>query len=93
MKKILIKGQENVEQQVYSNRIFLEECVKSIKRGLENDDLIVPIVKLEHPLSSTEFELKIHRDEWNKYLNKCMDYFISTEEYEVCQEIKNLLEI
>jgi hypothetical protein len=91
MKTILINNPEQTEDQIYSNRIFFEECVSSIKKGLKNDDLIVPIVKLK--FKASEFDLKIHRNEWNEYLDKCMVYFIGTEEYEICQEIKILLEI
>lgn len=92
MKKLEIKNFEKIQDELFSNRVFFEECINSIKNGLENDFLIVPVltVKLENKL---EFNVKCHRNEWDDILEKSLNFFIELEEYELCQEIKKLLNI
>jgi hypothetical protein len=92
MKEIKIKNYENIENELFSNRLFFEECINSIKDGLINDFLIVPVllVKLEN---NRKINVKCHRNEWDYILEKSLNFFIELEEYELCKDIKNLIDI
>lgn len=91
MKTLKFKEDELTIDLISKDRKFNDECLTAIKFGLENDLIVVPVLIIE--TENRNFELKYHREQWNKVLTKCMDYYISVEEYEICSEIKKLLAI
>jgi hypothetical protein len=89
----LIKD-ENEANSFYINNIgkLVEIFIKSIKMALNDDLLVVPLFKLLFSYQGAKYiTLILKRDKFDNVLQKCLDYFHETEQYERCTEIIKLI--
>lgn len=71
---------------------FNDEIYNSILFAFENDILNIIVFRINFISLGKKEIIRIHRDDWDRSLNKLMEYYIQTEEYEKCSKIKEILE-
>jgi hypothetical protein len=65
----------------------MKTLVTNIADGIKDDLESVNIAEIKH----TDIILSVSKDEWKGGLEKAMEYYIKTEEYEECTKIKKLI--
>ena len=66
---------------------MMKSLVENITEGIESNLESVNIAEIKH----TDIILSVSKDEWKPGLEKAMEYYIITEEYEECSKIKKLI--
>jgi len=66
---------------------MMKSLVLNIAEGIEDDLESVNIAEIKH----TDIILNVSKSEWKSGLEKAMEYYIETEEYEECSKIKKLI--
>ena len=66
---------------------MMKSLVENITEGVEDNLDSVNIAEIKH----TDIILSVSKDEWKGGLEKAMEYYIKTEEYEECTKIKKLI--
>ena len=66
---------------------MMKSLVVNIADGIKDDLESVNIAEIKH----TDIILSVSKDEWKGGLEKAMEYYIKTEEYEECTKIKKLI--
>ena len=66
---------------------MMKSLVENITEGIESNLESVNIAEIKH----TDIILSVSKDEWKPGLEKAMEYYIKTEEYEECSKIKKLI--
>ena len=66
---------------------ILKSLVVNITEGIKDDLESVNIAEIKH----TDIILSVPKNEWKGGLEKAIEYYIKTEEYEVCSKIQNLI--
>ena len=66
---------------------MMKSLVENITEGIESNLESVNIAEIKH----TDIILSVSKDEWKSGLEKAMEYYITTEEYEECTKIKKLI--
>ena len=85
-RKIPIISLEDFEAKA-KKPLIMKTLVENIREGVEGDLESVNIAEIKH----TDIILSVPKDEWKGGLEKAMDYYIKTEEYEECSIIKKLI--
>ena len=66
---------------------MMRSLVSNIAEGIEDDLESVNVAEIKH----TDIILNVSKSEWKSGLEKAMEYYIETEEYEECSKIKKLI--
>ena len=66
---------------------MMKSLVENITEGIEDNLETVSIAEIKH----TDIIINVPKSEWKSGLEKAMEYYIHTEEYEECSIIKNLI--
>ena len=85
-RKIPIISLEDFETKA-KKPLMMKTLVTNIADGIKDDLESVNIAEIKH----TDIILSVSKDEWKGGLEKAMEYYIKTEEYEECTKIKNLI--
>ena len=85
-RKIPIISLEDFETKA-KKPLMMKTLVTNIADGIEDDLESVNIAEIKH----TDIILSVSKDEWKGGLEKAMEYYIKTEEYEECTKIKKLI--
>ena len=85
-RKIPIISLEDFETKA-KKPLMMKTLVSNIANGIEEDLESVNIAEIEH----TDIILSVPKTEWKGGLEKAIEYYIKTEEYEVCSKIQNLI--
>ena len=67
--------------------LMMKTLVANIAEGVEDDLETVSIAEIKH----TDIIINVPKAEWKGGLEKAMEYYITTEEYEECSKIKSLI--
>ena len=67
--------------------LIMKTLVANIAEGVEDDLESVNIAEIKH----TDIIINVPKSEWRGGLEKAMEYYIKTEEYEECSIIKRLI--
>ena len=67
--------------------LMMKTLVTNIAEGVEDNLESVNIAEIKY----TDIILSVSKDEWKPGLEKAMEYYITTEEYEECTKIKKLI--
>ena len=67
--------------------LIMKTLVANIAEGVEDDLESVNIAEIKH----TDIIINVPKSEWKGGLEKAMEYYIKTEEYEECSIIKKLI--
>ena len=67
--------------------LMMKTLVSNIAKGIKEDLESVNIAEIKH----TDIILNVSKSEWKSGLEKAMEYYIETEEYEECSKIKKLI--
>jgi hypothetical protein len=78
---------ESFQQHPTVKKIVIEELVFAIKDGVTKRKKSVSLFQM----NNTNLILELDRENWKKSLQNAIDYFVNSEEYEKCQEIKDLI--
>ena len=68
--------------------IMMKSLVANIADGIEDDLESVNIAEIKHH----DVIVSVPKSEWKPGLEKAMEYYIKTEEYEECSIIKKLID-
>ena len=85
-RKIPIISLEDFETKA-KKPLMMKTLVTNIADGIKDDLKSVNIAEIKH----TDIILSVSKDEWKSGLEKAMEYYITTEEYEECTKIKKLI--
>tara|TARA_B100001063_G_C16508668_1_gene425653 strand:+ start:17 stop:289 length:273 start_codon:yes stop_codon:yes gene_type:complete len=66
---------------------MMKSLVLNIAEGIEDNLESVNVAEIKH----TDIILNVSKSEWKSGLEKAMEYYIETEEYEECSKIKKLI--
>ena len=86
-RKIPIISLEDFEAKA-KKPIIMKSIVENITEGIEGNLESVNIAEIKH----TDIIINVPKTEWKSGLEKAMEYYIKTEEYEECTKIKNLID-
>ena len=85
-RKIPIISLEDFETKA-KKPLMMKTLVSNIAKGIKEDLESVNIAEIKH----TDIILSVPKNEWKGGLEKPIEYYIKTEEYEVCSKIQNLI--
>jgi len=85
-RKIPIISLEDFETKA-KKPLMMKTLVTNIADGIKDDIESVNIAEIKQ----TDIILSVSKDEWKGGLEKAMEYYIKTEEYEECTKIKKLI--
>ena len=85
-RKIPIISLEDFEAKA-KKPLMMKTLVSNIAKGIKEDLESVNIAEIKH----TDIILSVPKAEWKGGLEKAIEYYIKTEEYEVCSKIQNLI--
>ena len=85
-RKIPIISLEDFETKA-KKPLMMKTLVSNIAKGIKEDLESVNIAEIKH----TDIILSVPKTEWKGGLEKAIEYYIKTEEYEVCSKIQNLI--
>ena len=67
--------------------IMMRSLVTSIANGIKNNLESVSVAEIKHH----DVVISVPKNEWKSGLENAIEYYIKTEEYEVCSKIKQLI--
>ena len=67
--------------------LMMKTLVKSIAEGIEENLESVNVAEIKNQ----NLIINVPKSEWKSGLNKALEYYVDTEEYEECSKIKNIL--
>ena len=67
--------------------LMMKTLVKNIAEGIEENLESVNIAEIKNQ----NLIINVPKSEWKSGLNKALEYYVNTEEYEECSKIKNIL--
>ena len=85
-RKIPIISLEDFEAKA-KKPLIMKTLVANIAEGVEDNLETVSIAEIKH----TDIIINVPKSEWRGGLEKAMEYYINTEEYEECSVIKKLI--
>ena len=68
--------------------LIMKTLVENIREGVKDDLESVNIAEIKNH----DVIISVPKDEWKSGLKNAMEYYIKTEEYEVCSKIQKLIE-
>ncbi len=77
-----LKDATSKKPQVYKS------LVEGVSEAIKNDSNKVRICEVKN----TNIYITVEKEEWKKSLDHALEFYISTEEYEECSKIKNLID-
>ena len=85
-RKIPIISLEDFEAKA-KKPLMVKTLVNNIAEGIEDNLESVNIAEIKN----YDLILNVPKSEWKSGLERAMEYYIKTEEYEQCSKIKNLI--
>ena len=67
--------------------IMMRSLVTNIANGIKNNLESVSVAEIKHH----DVVISVPKNEWKSGLENAIEYYIKTEEYEVCSKIKKLI--
>ncbi len=67
--------------------LMMKTLVKSIAEGIKENLESVNVAEIKNQ----NLIINVPKSEWKSGLNKALEYYVDTEEYEECSKIKNIL--
>ena len=86
-RKIPIISLEDFEAKA-KKPVMMKSLVTNIASGIKEELESVNIAEIKNH----DVIISVPKDEWKSGLENAMEYYIKTEEYEVCLKIKKLIE-
>ena len=85
-RKIPIISLEDFEANAKKGQVF-KSLVSNVANGIEDNLESVNIAEIKNH----DLIISVPKSEWKSGLERAMEYYIKTEEYEQCSKIKNLI--
>ncbi len=85
-RKIPIISLEDFEAKA-KKPVMMKSLVSNIASGIKEELESVNIAEIKHH----DVIISVPKTEWKSGLENAMEYYIKTEEYEICSKIKNLI--
>ena len=85
-RKIPIISLEDFEAKA-KKPLMMKTLVTNIEEGIEDNLESVNIAEIKH----TDIVINVPKSEWKGGLEKAIEFYIKTEEYEQCSKIKDLI--
>lgn len=73
-----------------NDTLIYTNMYESIRDGFDTDSDKVIFAKVEFD-EEPDIEMKLSKADWGYNLNACLNFFESTENYEMCSNIKQLM--
>lgn len=92
MKEFIIDGgSEDGKKFILENKhIICPLIVSSVREAFYNNINRYEIFKIVYPKMNITIISEITKKDWVNSLDKCLEYFLSVEEYEQCKEVSEL---
>ena len=92
MKDFYFSNEEDRKKFLIDNKwlicsLIVEGVKKSFDEGLQS----IVIFRLINTIDDFIMTTELRKNDWGKSLYKCLEYYESVEEYEMCNKIINLL--
>ena len=71
----------------YEKRVMVKSLVENVTEGLKSNLESVNIAEIKNH----NVMISVPKTEWKSGLEKAIDYYVETEEYEECSKIKDLI--
>ena len=71
----------------YEKRVMVKSLVENVTEGLKSNLESVNIAEIKNH----NVMISVPKVEWKSGLEKAIDYYVETEEYEECSKIKDLI--
>ena len=71
----------------YEKRVMVKSLVENVTKGLKSNLESVNIAEIKNH----NVMISVPKTEWKAGLEKAIDYYVETEEYEECSKIKDLI--
>ena len=71
----------------YEKRVMVKSLVENVTEGLKSNLESVNIAEIKNH----NVMISVPKTEWKSGLEKAIDYYVETEEYEECLKIKDLI--
>jgi len=86
IRKIPVISLEDFEAKA-KKPIMMRSLVSNIASGIKNNLESVNVAEIKHH----DVIISVPKNEWKSGLENAIEYYIKTEEYEVCSKIKELI--
>ena len=92
MKDFYFSNEEDRKKFLIDNKwlicsLIVEGVKKSFDEGLQS----IVIFRLIYTIDDFIMTTELRKNDWSNSLDKCLEYYESVEEYEMCDKIINLL--
>ena len=75
------------EELSYKKHQVYESLIKGVSEAIKTDKELIKLCEVKN----SGVYITVEKPEWKQSLDSALQYYIDTEEYEKCSEIKNLI--
>jgi len=94
MKDFYVSNEDDLKKFFQENKWLIHSLiVEGIKKSIEENLESLIIFRVINPLGDIMLTPELKKSDWTNSLNKCLSYYESIEEYEMCDKIITLLKI
>ena len=86
--KHLANSFELDEELNYKKRQVYKSLIDGVTEAIKSDKELIKLCEVKN----SGIYITVEKEEWKQSLDSALEYYISTEEYEECSKIKNLIE-
>jgi hypothetical protein len=92
MKDFYFSNEDDRKKFLIDNKwLICSLIVEGVKKSLEEGLQSIVIFRLINTIDDFIMSTELRKNDWVESLNKCLEYYESVEEYEMCDKIINLL--
>lgn len=92
MKDFFFSNEEDQKNFLLENKwLICSLIVEGVRKSIDDNLESITIFRIINPLDDFIMTTELKKDDWLESLNKCLGYYESIEEYEMCDKIVNLI--
>ena len=94
MKDFYVSNGDDQKKFLQDNKwLICSLIVEGVKKSIEENLESLIIFRVINPLMDSMLTTELKKSDWVNSLNKCLSYYESIEEYEMCNKIMVLLKV
>lgn len=94
MKDFYVSNEDDQKKFLQDNKwLICSLIVEGVKKSIEENLESLIIFRVINPLMGSMLTTELKKSDWANSLNKCLSYYESIEEYEMCDKIMALLKV
>ena len=92
MKDFFFSNEEDQKNFLLENKwLICSLIVEGVRKSIDDNLETLTIFRIISPLDDFIMTTELKKKDWLESLNKCLEYYESIEEYEMCDKIVNLI--